>query len=275
LLEVLAAVVGGLALGLGGVLGYRAVVTRARYPRGQGAFVRNLKADGAPSPAEFAARAKALGMRWLALLAEVRGDKQASGIWDSELPAYARDLQAAGVEVWLWGWPAPADQVEFVADMKRQLERTGARGVIVDAEGPYVGDSLSKREAAAALARGMATLGVPWGVTSFGGGPRFFGRKAFPWLEFSAAADFGMPQIYDPPSDERARAWLSSWEKETRFPRLVVVLDANNPPAVMLERWRSLGSPRDVCWWTLDYLEGNQAKEAVARTVGAVRGAIS
>lgn len=250
-------------------------VIRPKVPRGVGTFVRNLKADGKPNAVEFAERAERIGLGWVALLGETFNDGMATGVYDKDLPEYAAELRKRGIQVWVWGWPTPADQDKFVADLARQVERTQAEGVIIDAEGPYTGNRQDRRDAARELGRAFKRKGITFGVTSFGGGPAIFGRNAFPWNEFAEHAAFGMPQIYDPRTGDRARKMLATWTEDTPFPVIIPILDANNEPTVMRGWWAALRNPKTVGWWTHDYVTGNKAKEGIIREISGKGAALA
>lgn len=105
---------------------------------------------------------------------------------------YRQTLREKNCALWLWGWPAPiagGDQV-FIEAMTQSVSDFGAVGLIIDCEKEWKGVPESTFEA---LLTGLQKIGVPVGVTSYGGAYNF---PTLPWAAF-AKASFGVPQIYD------------------------------------------------------------------------------
>lgn len=187
------------------------------YPRGKGMFIRALAHTG--TPAQACDRAREAGLRWVAVQRCWQyADKPTQKLNGAALARYASAFTAAGIDVWLWGYPVPGKHAEFNELLLSSARSIRARGVIVDAEKPF--STTSARAAATTL---MSTLlaaahadGLSVGFTSYGA-PNMHPR--FPWESFTGA-DFAVPQIYEATGDKPFPA---------DYPRRSV------------QRWRALG----------------------------------
>lgn len=188
-----------------------------RCPRGKGMFIRALAHTGTPQRA--VAQAKKVGLRWVAIQRCWQyTDRPTQRLNGASLARYASAFQAAGIDVWLWGFPVPGKHEEFNGLLLDSAREVRARGVIVDAEKPF--RAARTRSAATKLmsilldAAHADNLAV--GFTSYGAPDH---HPKFPWKSF-AGADFGIPQIYE----ATGQAPFSP-----DYPRRAV------------ERWRALG----------------------------------
>jgi peptidoglycan hydrolase-like protein with peptidoglycan-binding domain len=164
----------------------------ARMPQGLGAFISGLGVSTTGTPAEFGARLRSAGVRWVAILRlwQERGDgsKTWNGSADKVLP-YIRAAEDAGVAAYVWGWPVPGKSLAFAKTLAATARAWGAVGVIADCEEPWT----NKRDDAVQLVRDIRAAlppGVSYGLTSYF-------SSAFPLVELCEVADFVIPQIYD------------------------------------------------------------------------------
>lgn len=165
-----------------------------QLPCGKGVFVRSVRHGGDPDL--FVKRMRWYGMQWVMLQA-IWQDDQGGVVRNNPntLAEYAAKLEAAGIEVWLFGWPRPEPEKrrDFVETCRRAASATNAVGIVINPEKPWY---RNKRQAAASFVSELrgAFPHLTLGMTSYGGGPP--SHPPFPWEEF-AELDFGIPQIYD------------------------------------------------------------------------------
>jgi len=138
------------------------------------------------TPAQVVARARALGVRALAVKAGDSGQ-----LW----PQYQRlagPLGEAGVARPAWAYVRPETLAGDVA-VAVAAQDAGAECFIADMETPYLNEPEAARRFGAAL---RARLGpeYPLLVTTFSGPDAF---PSFPWREVAAWADALVPQWYD------------------------------------------------------------------------------
>lgn len=230
----------------------------AVLPKGKGMFIRAL--TGAGTRAQVLAGMKQRGLSWVAIQRiwqyEVATNKSSSLYNSTTLANYAEDLRAAGHEVWLWGFPAPEKQDEFIYEMIGSAVQVKARGIIVDPELPFLATKqvllATRMEQANALMTPLlieaAKAGLGVGVTSYGM-PDYFNH--FPWKAFTGA-HFGMPQIYDAnnnmPKTYPTEA-IAAWKKRG-FKTIIPASAAFNRDAAgmadLLARTPAKGA---MCWW--------------------------
>lgn len=174
-------------------------------PKGKGIFIQGLVAKG-QDPAHLLERLKYLGMQWVAIEIAWFGppgpswthgpDGVSHNLEDGALAAFVPELVAAGIQVWVWGFPSPDRQAAFVQYTKDAYAAAPqVAGVIIDPEKPYYGTTASPNQYAAELEDLVAKLqglGRPVGATSYGF-TNF--HPQFPWQSLSKV-EFGMPQLY-------------------------------------------------------------------------------
>lgn len=177
-------------------------------PHGAGMFV-GFTGDSART---LVKRLKAGGVTWVAFL----------GVWQErdgtikqhwrKTVEHAKACRAAGLDVWVWGWPdADGDPDAFCLDLDDARRELGAGGVIIDAEGSYY----HRPQAAAELAGAcLGTWGdvLPLYLTSYGA---VWWHGAFPFHVF-ADFDGGIPQVYDGGTrdlgDDYPRKGVEAWQ---------------------------------------------------------------
>ncbi|MBO6937520.1 MAG: hypothetical protein JJ863_21280 [Deltaproteobacteria bacterium] len=81
-----------------------------QLPRGLAVYVRRMSTSSHGTPAEFAARMKACGLRWIALAGpwhELRDGRVRTGMMNpvERIHAYGDALEDAGIQVYVWGYP--------------------------------------------------------------------------------------------------------------------------------------------------------------------------
>ncbi len=165
-------------------------------PSGHALFVRDWRRVFVEelTPASFADRYRAAGLRWIALYLEHGADANAS----AEL---ARELARGGLEVWAsWGLVRPGT---WRARMARFLERARAahaRGILINPENPdraaHARGAPNWNEAeAAAFLEELERAELPIVVASYGT-PQGF--PSFPWATWQAGGStIGMPLLFD------------------------------------------------------------------------------
>lgn len=217
----------------------------SRAPRGKGVWIRSLAHAGGVEPT--IAKLRELGMRWVILVSlwqSADGKHKRTG----NVAAFIRRARAAGISVWLGAW-AVAGHESALVEHWRAL-RNGVAGLVVNAEASYMG----KPQAAAELARGVRSLGLPVALSSYGGGPPW--APSFPWAAFQGW--IGMPQIYDmnnshgpsyPPF--AMRAWAAAG-----FRSICPTFGGSNAHTVeqMAAIATNTRSAQAVSWWDLYHL---------------------
>lgn len=255
------------------VLGSAAVAYKSAHktPTGKGVFVRTPSHGGSPS--ELVDSLRRMGIRWVAFA--LIWQRKSGGYKTyqlSELPAYVRACQRAGIRVWVWAYPVPGRADQVIKYFRLLRKKVALEGLILDPEGPYYG--VSDNEAAIDV-RKYALLDTAIGMTSYGGGPAL--HPGFPWRAWSAV-DFGIPQVYDPEnkySETFTKRWIDSW-RAAGYRRIVPAFGAYRKvdgkqkvatPERMLEEIK--GYPerfRGCIWWDLYWLElSPKAREVVRR----------
>jgi len=161
-----------------------------RGPRGKGVFLRSY--THAETPEKLVGLLEAMGMDFIFLPVIWQQPGGNHTRYDAREAEFLPALKAAGIEIWVWGWPEPAYAQDFVDVMVEAKDRTGARGIVVNAEAPFYGEDDAARFLASSLRN------ETWALSSYGGGPR--NHPGFPWEQF---LDFGpvigMPQLYATP----------------------------------------------------------------------------
>jgi len=191
---------------------------RTGLPQGKGLFIEGLVSQG-QNPQHLIERLTWLGIKWVAIEIAWFGppgpswthdaDGTTHNLEDNALAAFVPELVAAGIDVWVWGFPSPDRQPKFVQYVKDAYEAApDVTGVIIDPEKPYYASQHGP--ALEDLISQLQDLGRPVGVTSYG---RTGYHPNFPW-EAISGADFGMPQIYsDDIGDDYPAKADESWRQ--------------------------------------------------------------
>lgn len=240
--------------------------TPVTMPLGKGIFVQSVEgATGEGTAQALANRAVSLKLSWVTLLVIWQhSDRDRIYKLVEEASAACR---AAGIEVWLWGWPErkPARRTVFIDTMRRMLEQTKARGIMINAERPYYGYA---KEAAALASELRNAFGsqISIGLSSYGL-PDFHPR--FPWSAFAPICDFGMPQIYDSDHNDGPKypqRCITSWTKKG-YKQLVPTWGASkaHTSAQMREFIERTPKQPGCCWWDMNWLRTSTLRAAVIR----------
>jgi hypothetical protein len=213
-------------------------------PKGKGMFVRSLTGTGTVDNMKQYIIDR--GIKWVCVQRlwqhdDPSDDKYLNG---SSWEDYKRAWEETGCDLWIWGWPLPERQDEFVSEMSETCSKWGALGIVIDVEGKWYDHHAEATE----LIDKMMALGVPVGVTSYGA-PWYHTR--FPFEEFNKA-DFGVPQIYDSensmPEDYPSRS-IEEWTK-FGYTHLVPASSAYKTPALMEDLLSRTPVPDDsLIWW--------------------------
>ncbi len=219
-------------------------------PAGKGMFIRDLAKAGTRK--QVLERMAQCGLSWVAIQKiwqYTDPPNKPSSLYNTKtLAEYSEDLQAAGREVWIWGYPAPGKHQEFVEVLLAAATQVKARGVIVDPEAPYIDQMGAAVTLMTLLVNQANKHGLGVGVTSYGA-PWFF--PEFPWNAFRSAS-FGMPQIYDADNNmgktypkESVDAW-----KAKGFKNIVPISAAfNKDKAAMAALLAETPVDGSICWW--------------------------
>lgn len=247
----LALVFGGGGMGGGG-----------RAPRGKGLFLRSTGHAG--SPDALIARCREMGVTWVMLPVIWQKTTAADIRYDGKIDQYAAALKAAGITVWIWGWPEPSKHAAFSSLMLATRARIGAAGICINAEKPWFGHNAEAAELAAAM------RGQNWALSSYGGAYNF---PSFPWAEFSSAP-IGMPQIYDTKhnlGDGYPAKSVKKW-RELGFKTIAPTLGASSAhsPAQIVdiaERTIAVGGIGALSWWDFYHLNQSSGRRGAVAAV--------
>jgi hypothetical protein len=194
-----------------------------------------------------------MGIAWVAIEVAWHDNTKTSShnLIDGALAVFAPELEAAGIEVWVWGFPSPdriSEFVETIADAYKAAPQV--RGVIADPEAPFYGSAHSA--ALEDLISQLQDLGRPVGVTSYGA-PYF--HPGFPW-EAIAGADFGQPQIYSELGADYPAKADQAW-RDLGFD-IVIPLNgassAHTGEAMTLQANQSETKDGGIGWWNYRHL---------------------
>lgn len=211
----------------------------AAHPTGIGFYARTLSESTHGTPKAMAKRLVDHGATWVAFLACWQDRSGPGKAFVQREPRravhdrYVEACAAAGLEVWLWGFPWLGHEDAYLDAMRRHVT-PAIRGLLHDPEVSYRDkrksppkgsrgqadvlegddDSTETRvvERARALIRGDAALvddlGLrPSGITSYGVAQ----FHALPWAELSAGGAWGSPQLYSI-GDALVDSGLAGWK---------------------------------------------------------------
>jgi len=242
----------------------------AKMPAGKGIFVQTVeRATSQGTPEAVAARAKDLGLSWVALLSIWQHDDR-DRIYNM-VPETIAACAQAGVRVWLWGWPHyGASRIDrFTMHISEQFESNAVDGVIMNAEKPLYGRPGPARELCKEIRGRLPETAL--GLSSYGY-PKYHPR--FPWAPFAEICDFGMPQIYDMNHDQGPKypqLCMQGW-RDIGFRRagaeiLVPTWGASKAHTATQMREMIERTPRApaCCWWDLNWLRSSTARADVVR----------
>lgn len=192
---------------------------------GVGVYLRGLGHKSQGSPQAAAKKAADHGVSFVALMAIWQnGDRTlwSNGRDPALLVRYAEAFAAAGVDVWLWGYPWAGRHPEYI---DRLADVTDACGGVVNGwlHDPELGYQPRKNGLSPAVTRASArelrilagASELAQGVTSYG---MAAGHRAFPWQEW-AGMGFGSPQLYTVGPAEVDRG-IAQW-RELGWSRIV------------------------------------------------------
>jgi hypothetical protein len=161
-------------------------------PKGKGLFVRTVDSVGGVD--RVVQWTKWAGVSWLCVQFIWQYDNiyEADRLYNLNRFAALRDKAAqAGIALWLWGYPNQMGVSRFGDALATAQSLAQAEGVILDPESSWYNQT-GHATALVQVSR-EAVAGKPVGVTSYGYPPY---HPSFPWSQFAAAADFGVPQVY-------------------------------------------------------------------------------
>lgn len=239
-----------------------------RYPRGKGVFIDNLVKE-ADTPDHLIERLKYLGIKWIAIEIAWYGsasdppDGKRSGppnTWgpggkthnleDGSLAAFTPALVAAGIQVWVWGFPSPDRIGAFVQNVKDAYSAAPqVSGVIIDPEKPFYrpqyGTELED------LVSRLQDLGRPVGATTYGA-PYY--HTSFPY-EALGGVDFGMPQLYSEIEGYPAKA-DAAWRELGISPIIPLngASSVHTPDGVAAQAAASVTKDGAIGWWNYRHL---------------------
>ncbi len=249
-------------------------------PVGKGIFIEGLVAQG-QDPAHLIERLKYLGIEWVAIEIAWFGPPGPSwthgptgvshNLEDGALAAFVPELVAAGIQVWVWGFPSPDRQPAFIQYVKDAYQAApGVSGVIIDPEKPYYGTTASPNQhgpALEGLVAALKTLGRPVGATSYGYTNY---HPKFPWQGLTGV-DFGMPQLY---SDDIGPDYPDKGDDSWRalgIPYIVPINGAygkeHTAAEMTAQATQSDTSDGAIGWWNYRHLVLDQAFDQPGRVM--------
>lgn len=224
--------------------------------KGKHMYIRSLSQTGEPND-EFRVQCQTSKIRgiWVQRIWQnVNGDtKYLNGtLFDTYRPV----IEELGLELWVWGYPQPDQQSEFIDAMTQTCEEWNCKGMVIDVEGAWRGASDAT---AGALVNGLKSIKKPVGFSSFGAPWNF---PTMPWYEFSDKCDWGNPQIYDDkddqPSDYPERC-VESW-REKGFKDIIPASSAYKSYEGMVQLLSETPAPDEaIVWW--DWYNANLRPE--------------
>lgn len=241
-----------------------------QHPKGKGVFVQTVKrATKGGKAGDLAEFAVDLGLDWAMLLCLWQHDDRNRFYLDVNSAAAA--LRVRDIEPWIWGWPHP-DRIDiFVAHMADMLESTKAAGIVLNVEKPFYGRAWRKkpRHAKAAIElmtklRARVGEAVPIGLSSYGA--KHAHESSFPWTQFAAQCDFGMPQIYDSKhkyGPEYPQRCMDSWRKDFEIVLPTWGASKAHTPQQMREMATRTPLAPAVSWWDCNHLRYSAGRQKV------------
>jgi len=236
----------------------------ATGPKGKGVFLRTY--NHADSPEAMVSLLKSMGMRFIFLPVVWQKSDGKHRNFTKDQERFAAALKKANIERWVWGWPEPAYAQEFVDAMMAAKDATGARGIVVDAEGPFYGEDDAARYVASALRTEL------WALSSYGGGPR--NHPGFPWEAF---LDFGpvigMPQLYATPGKYGEKYYARGVEDwaQIGYSDITPTLsgtDKHSPESMAREAWLTAQTGvGGISYWDYLWLSYSPARRAAVAAV--------
>ena len=244
-------------------------------PRGKGIFVYDL--DDATGPENLAQRLQWLGMDWVMLQTHRAEDgKLRNTDTSAKLQEHITAVREAGIAVAFWGWPEPDRVDDWTERALAFIETYNPVGYVVNAEKPWKGHAIVNANAARVMMEALkAELGTDRGLgfTSYGGGPP--NHPNFPWAEFAAFSDFGMPQIYDMSNNlarqypQRSVGW---WSEDYRIVVPAWSAGPSKTPDMMKDIQDRTPLPdAAACWWSFRSAIASPGRAAAVRSYSLER----
>ena len=233
------------------------------YPTGKGIYIRDLSTGGKPE--ELVKLCKDLGFKFV-VIGSVWQDRTL-GIKHTkrfntkeELETYGNAFRNAGIEVWVWGYPYPKREEEFINFLIADALFAGAVGVILDPEIPYRKKALQATVLMQMLKSELDNFHLALGVTSYGSVKYF---KDFPYEEFARfPGTFGSPQVYDKDNNLPSTHALESFNgyKAAGFKEIVMSGPTFNKTPFQLKKllFTYPTGTRGVIFWDLANLKANK-----------------
>ena len=265
----------GLGLAIGGAFILSAGGSSS-LPKGKGVFIIDLPSQG---PEYLIERLRYLGIQWVAIEIAWYGPPGPPSSYDAlgrthnmengRLAAFVPELTAAGIQCWVWGYPAPDRIPAFVDNVKDAYQAAPAlSGVIIDPEEPWYG--AQHGPALEDIISRLKGLGRPVGLSSYGR-PSY--HPTFPWRAIGGV-DFGMPQIYS----ELGAGYPPKADQEWRsfgVPYIVPLngaSSAHEPAAITQQAAWSVTQDGAIGWWTYHHAVGNSGRADAIRGIRVSHG---
>lgn len=225
--------------------------------RGKHMYIRSLSQTGEPND-EFKVQCQTSNIRGIWVQRIWQNEDSTKYFNGTLFDTYRPVIEELGLEVWVWGYPQPDKQSEFIDAMSKAYESWNCKGMVVDVEGSWRG---AFDKTASSLINGLksASGSAPVGFSSFGAPWNF---PTIPWHEFSDKCDWGNPQIYDDqdnqPSDYPERC-VESW-LEKGFKKIIPASSAYKSYEGMVQLLSETPVPDDaIVWW--DWYNANLREE--------------
>jgi sugar phosphate isomerase/epimerase len=252
-------ILAGLA-GLGGLFVLATLSgSSGRLPRGKGLTAPTVRGR---SPDELADEFKAMGIQWAALAGRKGPNNPVTppSWFVDELPKYADALRARGIQVVIYGWVTSDDWENEADDLLRSADAAKAVAIRINPEAAWTPGTETQRANATKLMDKL-TARYPVIVTSYGGGPRYFG-SGFPWAEFAEKAAAGAPQLYGQAATLEAReARIQSW-RDAGFKVIHPTIGANDEPENIIAE--AVATPHDgaIGIWSWGNIHARPSRQA-------------
>lgn len=229
----------------------------ARLPRGKGMFIRSLLHTGTPE--QMIQQMNQAGLDWVCILYVWQNADKDTTVYNKldRLSLYSDALHKAGKTVWVWGWPTPGKEPEFVQHMMEAVDVAKASGLMVNAEKPYLGQPEAATTLMTALRPECRKRDVLVGLSSYGAAHMV---RRLPWAEFAALSDFGSPQMYDPNNDQGTQWPQACWDtwKKHGFKHLIASSGCFNKTEAQMDTLLR-NTPTEhgtLLWW--DWVNADQ-----------------
>lgn len=234
-------------------------------PMGKGV---TLPGPSGVDPETFAETLASMAVDWVALPGE-HYSKQAhvpESWYDERLPLYSAAVRARGIDPVIFGWVTPQRWQAEADRLIKSARLVGATTIRINPENDwrYGVSGLSASEIdqrARALVRRLQGEGYAVEVTSYGGGPKFFGAS-FPWRAFGETADAGSPQLYSQRGPEARAARVRTWREDAGFQLVRPTIGFADEPDNIVQEAKDTPHDGALAGWSWNLLKSSPSRRA-------------